>query len=202
KALCTSVNEVICHGIPDSRPLQDGDIINCDFTIYYDGYHGDLSETVFVGNIDPEKRRLVEVTYEATMRGIAAVKPGAPFHVIGRAIETYVKDFGYSVVREFTGHGIGDLFHMDPHVLHTFSRRERQPMKENMTFTVEPMINAGIPGCRIWPDNWTAVTLDYAPSAQFEHTVLVTAEGVEILTPYRVGRPYFMSQLEAAGLAA
>lgn len=190
KSMCTSVNEVICHGIPDDRPLEDGDIVNCDITVYLDGMHGDCSETVFVGTPSPERRRLVEVTYECMMLGIEAVKPGLPLNVIGKAIENHAVKHGYSVVRDFLGHGIGRDFHMDPNVQHYFDPRDKAPILLGQTFTIEPMINAGKSGSKIWPDGWTAVTADGSPSAQFEHTILVTQAGAEILTGAPLG-PYF-----------
>lgn len=196
KSICTSINEVICHGIPDDRPLKDGEIINLDVTVYIDGMHGDCSETVFVGEVDEAGQRLVRKTYESMMRAIETVKPGQPFFAIGRAIEDVVIPEGFSVVRDFTGHGIGSLFHMDPQVIHYFSPRMNQRMETGMTFTIEPMINEGTWRCSIWPDNWTTVTADLKRSAQFEHTVLVTDDGYEILT-LGTGTPWFEKQLRA-----
>lgn len=182
KSLCTSVNEVICHGIPDDRTLVDGDIINCDVTIYLDGMHGDCSETVFVGVPDAQSRMLVEQTYESMMLGIAAVKPGARLNDIGKAIARHAKTYGLGVVRDFAGHGIGELFHLAPTVAHYYDRRARQRLEPGMTFTIEPMLTLGEPGCVILSDDWTAITRDRSRSAQFEHTILVTETGVEILT--------------------
>jgi methionyl aminopeptidase len=196
KSICTSVNEVICHGIPDSRPLQDGDIVNCDITCYYQGVHGDCSETVFVGRPSAEARRLVEVTYECMMLGIRAALPGKPLSDVGRAIEVHARKHGFSVVRDFSGHGIGAEFHSEPHVLHYFDRKARQRIDENMTFTVEPMINAGTWRCELWDDGWTAVTADRKLSAQFEHTLLITRDGPELLTAGD-GVPWFQRQLAA-----
>ena len=190
KSLCTSVNEVVVHGIPDSRELQEGDIINCDVTVYIDGMHGDCSETVLVGDVSREARALVEVTWECLMKGIDVVRPGRLFNEIGRVIENHTDKHGYSVVREFTGHGIGGTFHMAPYIAHFYEPANKARMEEGMTFTIEPMINSGSPNCMIWPDNWTAVTADLALSAQFEHTVLVTETGVEILTGGR--DPWFL----------
>jgi len=182
KSLCTSVNEVICHGIPDGRPLEDGDIVNLDVTIYLDGMHGDLSETVLVGAVDEESQRLVRVTHECLMRGIAVVRPGALICDIGRAIQEHAERHGLSVVRAFVGHGVGEQFHMDPQVPHYFDKEARTQMVPGMTFTIEPMINLGTFKHQTWPDNWTAVTADLKRSAQFEHTLAVTDSGVEVLT--------------------
>jgi len=182
KSVCTSVNEVICHGIPDDRPLENGDIVNIDVTIFLNGLHGDCSETVPVGRIDQASRNLLTVTHESMMRGIAAIKPNGLIRDIGRAIETYVKEHGYSVVRSYCGHGIGKLFHSSPTVPHYYNPREHTKIKSGMIFTVEPMINMGTLEHTVWKDNWTAVTLDLQRSAQFEHTVLVTQNSVDILT--------------------
>jgi len=182
KSLCTSVNEVICHGIPDARPLEDGDIVNLDVTIYLDGMHGDLSETVLVGTVDEESQRLVRVTHECLMRGIGVVRPGALICDIGRAIQEHAERHGLSVVRAFVGHGVGEQFHMDPQVPHYYDKEARTPMVPGMTFTIEPMINLGTFKHQTWPDNWTAVTADLKRSAQFEHTLAVTETGVEVLT--------------------
>ena len=182
KSLCTSVNEVICHGIPDSRPLQDGDIVNLDVTIFIGGVHGDCNATVFVGDVDDESRRLVQVTEECMWHGIEAVKPGRPLSDIGRAIENHAKQHRYGVVRSFVGHGIGEQFHTDVQVLHYYDQRSSMTMRPGMTFTIEPMITIGSWQHRTWDDDWTAVTTDGKRTAQFEHTVLVTDDGVEALT--------------------
>ncbi len=182
KSVCTSVNEIICHGIPDDRPLQNGDIVNIDVTIFLNGLHGDCSETVSVGRINQASRNLLTVTHESMMRGIAAIKPNGLIRDIGYAIETYAKAHGYSVVRDYCGHGIGKLFHSSPTVPHYYDPREHTKIKPGMIFTVEPMINMGIWKSKIWRDGWTAVTYDLQRSAQFEHTILVTQEGVDILT--------------------
>jgi methionyl aminopeptidase len=182
KSCCTSVNEVICHGIPDSRPLQDGDIVNVDVTIFLDGVHGDHSETFLVGNVDAAGRRLVKVTKECMEKGIDAVVPGRPVSDIGRAIQDHAEKHGYSVVEAFVGHGIGEIFHMPPSILHYYDRNARTIMRPGMTFTIEPMIAMGSPDYDLWDDGWTAVTADRLRTAQFEHTVLVTDEGAEILT--------------------
>ncbi len=182
KSLCTSVNEVVCHGIPDDRVLADGDIINCDVTVYIDGMHGDCSETVFVGTPDEASLHLVRTTYDAMMAGIAVVKPGERFNTIGKVIGKLAKDAGLGVVKAFAGHGIGEHFHMPPSVAHYYDRTLRLRMEAGMTFTIEPMLNLGVGDCRILADDWTAVTADRQRSAQFEHTVLVTRDGYEILT--------------------
>jgi methionyl aminopeptidase len=182
KSLCTSVNEVILHGIPDSRPLEEGDIVNLDVTIYLGGVHGDCSATFLVGQVDDASRRLVRVTEECLWKGIEAVRPGQPISDIGRAIETHASAHGYGVVRAFCGHGIGEDFHTDPQVLHYFDPRARAVMQEGMTFTIEPMLTMGTHRHVEWPDGWTAVTADGKRSAQFEHTVLVTRGGAEVLT--------------------
>lgn len=182
KSMCTSVNEVIVHGIPDSRPLEDGDIVNLDVTVYVDGMHGDTSATFPVGNVDAESLHLVRVARECMEKGIAAVRPGALFSDIGKAIEAHANAHGYSVVRAFCGHGIGEVFHTDLQIDHFFDPRNTRRMKEGEIFTIEPMINAGTWRHVEWDDGWTAVTADGKRSAQFEHMVLVTAEGAEILT--------------------
>lgn len=182
KSLCTSVNEVICHGIPDSRALKDGDIVNCDVTIFLGGMHGDCSKTILVGAVDDASKHLVETTYESMLAGIQAVGPGAKIRDIGRAIEAVIEPTSYSVVEAFVGHGIGETFHMEPQVPHHYHPSHRFEILPGMTFTVEPMINAGVKDHDMWDDHWTAVTKDYKRSAQFEHTLLVTERGVEILT--------------------
>lgn len=182
KSLCTSVNEIICHGIPDDRPLRDGDIVNCDVTIFVGGVHGDHSETFAVGDIDDSSRRLVEATRECMYHGIAAVRPGALVCDIGKAIAARAEAEGYGVVREFVGHGIGEIFHRLPNIPHYYDPAARTELVEGMTFTVEPMITLGAPRARLWPDGWTAMTADRSRTAQFEHTVAVTATGAELLT--------------------
>ncbi len=182
KSVCTSVNEVICHGIPDDRPLEDGDIVNVDVTLFLNGVHGDCSETIAVGQIDQASETLMKVTYEAMMRGIHAIKLGGCVRDIGRAIEPYVKRQGYSVVRDYCGHGIGTQFHCDPTVPHFYDSRNKVRFEPGMVLTVEPMINMGVWKQVLGEDNWTVVTADLKRSAQFEHTVLVTQEGVDILT--------------------
>lgn len=192
KSICTSVNEVVVHGIPDSRVLKSGDIINCDVTVYIDGMHGDCSETVLVGEVSQEARSLVQTTWECLMKGIDIVRPGQKINEIGRVIESHARKHGYSVVRQFTGHGIGETFHMAPYIAHFYEAANTAVMEEGMTFTVEPMINCGSPDSLMWSDNWTAVTVDLELSVQFEHTVLVTGSGVEILTGGR--DPWFLRE--------
>ena len=182
KSLCTSANEVICHGIPDDRQLRDGDIVNCDVTIYVGGVHGDHSETFLVGDVDAASQRLVAVTRESMYHGIAAVRPGARVCDIGRAIQARAEAEGYGVVREFVGHGIGQIFHRLPNIPHYFDPAARTELVKGMTFTVEPMITAGTPRAQLWPDGWTAMTTDRSRTAQFEHTVVVTDDGAELLT--------------------
>jgi methionyl aminopeptidase len=182
KSLCSSVNEVICHGIPDSRVVEDGDIVNIDITAYLDGVHGDTNATYLAGDVDEESRLLVERTREALQRGINAVKPGRSISVIGRVIESYAKRFGYGVVRDFTGHGIGTSFHSGLIIPHYDQDHYDDVIQVGMTFTIEPMLNLGTPDYTMWDDNWTVVTRDLKRSAQFEHTLLVTADGAEILT--------------------
>jgi methionyl aminopeptidase len=182
KACCTSVNEVICHGIPDSRALVDGDICNIDVTGYIGGVHGDTNATFFVGDVDPESRQLVTVTEECMWHGIEAVKPGRPLSDIGRAIEDHAKRHRYGVVRAFVGHGIGEQFHTDIQVLHYYDSRATTIMRPGMTFTIEPMITLGSVNYRVWDDDWTAVTADGKRTAQFEHTILVTDDGADVLT--------------------
>jgi methionyl aminopeptidase len=182
KSLCTSVNEVICHGIPDSTVLKDGDIVNLDVTIYLDGVHGDTNATFLVGEVDEESRKLVEVTRECLDLGIAAVKPGARVRDIGKAIQAHAESNGYGVVRAFVGHGIGRAFHSEPQVYHYDNPQARTELVPGMTFTIEPMITVGDWHHEMWDDGWTAVTVDRSRTAQFEHTLVVTDTGVEILT--------------------
>ncbi|KAA2286244.1 type I methionyl aminopeptidase [Arenimonas fontis] len=181
--VCTSVNNVICHGIPsDAKVLKDGDIINIDVTVIKDGWHGDTSRMYFVGEPSVKARRLVEATREAMFRGIRAVRPGATLGDIGHAIQSYAEAQRFSVVREYCGHGIGRVYHEDPQVLHYGQPGTGLQLREGMTFTIEPMINEGARHTRLLPDGWTVVTRDKSLSAQWEHTVAVTADGVEILT--------------------
>ncbi len=182
KSLCTSINEVICHGVPDSTVVADGDIVNIDITAYLDGVHGDTNATFLAGEVDEESRLLVERTKEAMMRGIAAVAPGRQINVIGRVIEKYAHRFGYGVVRDFTGHGVGESFHSGLVVPHYDSPFHSTMIETGMVFTIEPMINLGTPDWDQWEDGWTVVTADRKRSAQFEHTLVVTETGAEILT--------------------
>jgi methionyl aminopeptidase len=182
KSLCTSINEVICHGIPDARPLRDGDIVNLDVTCFREGVNGDTNATFFVGTVDPESQRLVQVTRECLERGIAAVAPGRPISDIGRAIQDHAEEAGLGVVRSFIGHGIGETFHTDLAIPHYYDPRASKVMEPGMVFTIEPMITVGDWRHRIWDDEWTAVTVDLKRTAQFEHTLLVTDDGADILT--------------------
>jgi methionyl aminopeptidase len=182
KSLCTSVNEVICHGIPDSRELVEGDIVNVDITAFLDGVHGDTDATYPVGEIDEASRLLLERTEEALARAIKAVRPGRQINVIGRVIESYATRFGYGVVREFTGHGIGTAFHSGLVVPHYDSEMYSTVIVPGMTFTIEPMLTLGSAAWEMWDDGWTVLTRDRSRSAQFEHTLLVTETGAEILT--------------------
>jgi methionyl aminopeptidase len=182
KSLCTSINEVICHGIPDDTVLNDGDIVNIDITAFIGGVHGDTNATFCAGEVDEQSRLLVERTREAMMRGIRAVAPGRPLNAVGRVIESYAKRFGYGVVRDFTGHGIGTTFHSGLIVPHFDDPSVPVIMETGMTFTIEPMLTLGTISYDIWPDGWTAVTKDRKRTAQFEHTILVTESGHEILT--------------------
>jgi methionyl aminopeptidase len=182
KSLCSSVNEVVCHGIPDSRRIEDGDIVNIDITAFLDGVHGDTNATFLAGDVDEETRLLVDRTREALERGIKAVKPGRRVNVIGRVIESYARRFGYGVVREFTGHGIGSAFHSGLIIPHYDDAMYDDVIEVGMTFTIEPMLNLGTHEWEMWDDNWTVVTRDGRPSAQFEHTLLVTPGGAEVLT--------------------
>jgi methionyl aminopeptidase len=182
KSLCSSVNEVICHGIPDDRRVEDGDLVNIDITAYLDGVHGDTNATFLAGDVDEESRLLVERTREALERGIKAVRPGRRVNVIGRVIESYARRFGYGVVREFTGHGIGTAFHSGLIIPHYDEPQFDDVMEVGMTFTIEPMLNLGTHEWDMWDDDWTVVTKDRRRSAQFEHTLLVTPTGAEVLT--------------------
>jgi methionyl aminopeptidase len=183
KSSCTSVNEVICHGIPDDTRLVEGDIVNIDVTAYKDGMHGDLDKTFAVGAVAPEAAALIERTREALERGIRAVAPGRPVNVIGRAIESYAKRFGYGVVRDYTGHGVGAMFHSDLVIPHyDAAPAYDRPLEVGMVFTIEPMLTLGGTDWEIWNDDWTVVTRDRSLTAQFEHTIVVTERGAEVLT--------------------
>lgn len=182
KSICTSANEIICHGIPDSRALREGDIVNLDITVFLEGMHGDTNATFEVGQVDEASRTLVRVTRECLWKGIEAVKPGRPISDIGRAIEAWADQHGFGVVRSYCGHGIGDVFHTPLQIPHYFDPRARTLMEPGMSFTIEPMITAGTWEDRLWDDGWTVVTADLRRSAQFEHTIVVTDDGAEVLT--------------------
>lgn len=183
KSVCTSLNEVICHGIPSKKDvLKDGDLLNIDVTTYYKKFHGDTNRTFFIGEVSEEKKKLTRVTYDCMMAGIEVCRPGARLGDIGAVIEELAGDHGYSVVQEYCGHGIGREFHEDPQILHYGKKGTGVEMKPGMTFTIEPMINLGKRHCKLLKDGWTVVTRDGKPSAQFEHTILITQEGSEILT--------------------
>ncbi|PPE70600.1 type I methionyl aminopeptidase [Caldimonas thermodepolymerans] len=182
KSICTSINHVICHGIPNERPLKNGDILNIDVTIIKNGWHGDTSRMFIIGEGSIQAKRLCQITYEAMWRGILKVKPGARLGDIGHTIQVFAENAGYSVVREFCGHGIGTKFHEEPQVLHYGRPGTMEELQPGMTFTIEPMINAGRREIREMPDGWTIVTKDRSLSAQWEHTVLVTETGFEVLT--------------------
>ena len=182
KSVCTSVNEVICHGIPDDRPLVDGDIVNLDVTLFKEGVHGDTNATFYVGEVDELSQRLVRITRECLERGIEAAKPGQPMNVIGRAIQTHAEENDFGVVRAFVGHGIGEQFHTDLQVCHYYHPRQTEIIEPGMTFTIEPMITVGSWRHKMWDDGWTAVTSDGGRTAQFEHTLVINDDGAEILT--------------------
>lgn len=187
KSCCTSINHVVCHGIPNEKPLKEGDIVNIDVTLIVDGWHGDSSRMYMVGTVKRAAERLVAVTLESLQRGIAAVRPGATLGDIGHAIQSYAESERCSVVRDFCGHGVGRAFHEPPNILHYGKRGEGAPLKTGMIFTIEPMINLGRPAVKLLSDGWTAVTRDRSLSAQFEHTVGVTSDGVEIFTTSPAG---------------
>jgi len=197
KSCCTSINEVICHGIPDARPLQDGDIVNIDISVYYKGYHGDLNETYCVGTkVDDNSKKLIKTTYESLMLAVQHVKTGNYFREFGDIITKHVTKEGFSVVRSYCGHGIGELFHCAPSIPHYSKNKAIGQLKPGMIFTIEPMINAGSWRDELWPDDWTAVTADGKRSAQFEHTLLVTETGVEVLTGKIESSPKFFWEEE------
>ncbi|MBS0620121.1 MAG: methionyl aminopeptidase [Verrucomicrobia bacterium] len=185
KSICTSLNDVICHGIPDDIPLKEGDILNIDVSILLDGYYGDCSKMVAIGKVDPEKKHVMEVSHECLRRAIEILKPGVMVYEIGEAIEGYATKMGCSVVNQFVGHGVGIQFHEQPQIPHHYNTL-KIPLAPGMTFTIEPMINAGVRSGHIDPKNhWTAYTDDGKPSAQWEHTLLITETGYEILTPWQ-----------------
>jgi methionyl aminopeptidase len=182
KSICTSVNHVVCHGIPGNRKLRNGDMVNIDVTVIKDGLHGDSSRMFHVGKLNVQGKRVADIAHEALWRGIAQVKPGSRLGDIGHAVQTYVESHRCSVVREYCGHGIGRVFHEDPQILHYGRPGTGVEMQPGLTFTIEPMVNAGKRGVRLLPDGWTVVTKDHSLSAQWEHTLLVTESGVEVLT--------------------
>jgi methionyl aminopeptidase len=191
KSICTSINHVVCHGIPNEKPLKEGDIVNIDVTLILDGWHGDSSRMYTVGQIPRRAERLIDVTYDAMMRGIAAVRPGATTGDIGAAIQSFVEAQHMSVVRDFCGHGLGRLFHDEPNIVHVGRAGEGVVLKPGMFFTVEPMINLGRPHVKVLSDGWTAVTRDRSLSAQFEHSIGVTETDVEVFTysPGKLDKP-------------
>lgn len=183
KSVCTSVNECICHGIPDARPLEDGDIVNIDVTVYLNGYHGDTSRMFHVGTVSPDAKQLCEVTHQALMAAIQECKPGVPFKKVGATIQAIADKHKYGVVKDFIGHGVGRVFHCYPNVFHC-KNNEPGVMVKGMTFTIEPMLTQGSIRHKMWPDNWTVVTADGKLTAQYEHTLLINDDGAEILTPW------------------
>ncbi|MBL8574967.1 MAG: type I methionyl aminopeptidase [Hyphomicrobiaceae bacterium] len=195
KSCCTSINHVVCHGIPNDKPLRDGDIVNVDVTFIVDGWHGDSSRMYPVGEIKRKAERLIEVTYESLLRGLAAVRPGATTGHIGAAIQSYVESERFSVVRDFCGHGIGRMFHDAPNILHYGRAGEGVELKPGMVFTIEPMVNEGKPHVKTLADGWTAVTRDRSLSAQFEHMIGVTDTGCEIFTlsPKKLDKPPYIT---------
>ncbi|KAI0979986.1 hypothetical protein GJ496_010781 [Pomphorhynchus laevis] len=195
KSCCTSVNEVVCHGIPDLRPLASGDILNVDVTVFHRGYHGDLNETVFIGDVDDSAKRLVKTSWECLQAAIEKVKPGTLYRDLGKVIQRHAEQNGCSVIKTYCGHGIHRLFHCQPTVPHYAKNKAVGVMKAGHVFTIEPMINEGSYTDGIWPDQWTAVTMDGKRSSQFEHTLLVTENGCDILTK-RInydGKPWFLT---------
>ena len=189
KSLCTSVNEVICHGIPDNRILQEGDIVNVDITVYHKGVHSDLNETFAVGQISPEAKTLIKAAHDSLMHAISKCKPGLMYKQVGSEIQAFLDDTPYSIVRSYTGHGVGKLFHCPPIVSHYSGNKDVGIMEPGHMFTIEPMINVGNWRDTTWPDKWTATTIDGSLSAQFEHTLLVNESGVEILTKRQASSP-------------
>jgi methionyl aminopeptidase len=200
KSICTSINQQICHGVPSDKALKNGDIVNIDITVIKDGYHGDTSRMFYVGEVTSQAKRLCEITYQAMWLGISKVKPGATLGDIGFTIQTFTEKSGYSVVREFCGHGIGKVFHEDPQVLHYGKPGMGVVLKTGMMFTIEPMINAGKRDIKHMPDGWTIVTKDRSLSAQWEHTILVTETGYEVMTlsSGSPATPEFVQKLESS----
>jgi methionyl aminopeptidase len=204
KSICTSVNHQVCHGIPGEKVLKSGDVVNIDITVIKDGWHGDTSRMFYVGEPSIQARRLCEVTYECLWKGIAQVRPGATLGDIGHAVQRHAESNGFSIVREFCGHGIGRRFHEEPQVVHYGRPGQGLRLEEGMTFTIEPMVNAGKRDIRMLGDGWTVVTADHSLSAQWEHTVLVTAEGFEVLTvsPGMPAVPAFVQSGRAVSAAS
>ena len=192
KSICTSINNQICHGIPSDRVLKKGDIVNIDITVIKEGYHGDTSRMFYVGEPSIQAKRLCEITYQSMWKGIREVRPGARLGDIGFSIQQFAESHGFSIVREFCGHGIGKVFHEEPQVLHYGKKGTGLELKEGMTFTIEPMVNAGKKDIRMMPDGWTVVTKDRSLSAQWEHTILVTKDGYEVLTVSEHTPPPFL----------
>ncbi len=192
KSICTSINNQICHGIPSDRVLKKGDVVNIDITVIKEGYHGDTSRMFYVGEPSIQAKRLCEITYQSMWKGIREVRPGARLGDIGFSIQQFAESHGFSIVREFCGHGIGKVFHEEPQVLHYGKKGTGLELKEGMTFTIEPMVNAGKKDIRIMPDGWTVVTKDRSLSAQWEHTILVTEDGYEVLTVSEHTPPPFL----------
>ena len=192
KSICTSINNQICHGIPSDRVLKKGDVVNIDITVIKEGYHGDTSRMFYVGEPSIQAKRLCEITYQSMWKGIREVRPGARLGDIGFSIQQFAESHGFSIVREFCGHGIGKVFHEEPQVLHYGKKGTGLELKEGMTFTIEPMVNAGEKDIRMMPDGWTVVTKDRSLSAQWEHTILVTKDGYEVLTVSEHTPPPFL----------
>jgi len=192
KSICTSINNQICHGIPSDRVLKKGDVVNIDITVIKEGYHGDTSRMFYVGDPSIQAKRLCEITYQSMWKGIREVRPGARLGDIGFSIQQFAESHGFSIVREFCGHGIGKVFHEEPQVLHYGKKGTGLELKEGMTFTIEPMVNAGKKDIRMMPDGWTVVTKDRSLSAQWEHTILVTKDGYEVLTVSEQTPPPFL----------
>ena len=199
KSICTSVNEVICHGIPDKRPLQDGDIVNLDITVYLKGFHSDLNETYIVGSTDKQSVKLIKCAYDALQAAIKICKPGVFYRRVGDVIGEVVEQAGFSIVRTYSGHGVGQIFHAVPNVSHYPNNKNTGVMKKGHVFTIEPMINTGVWQDVTWPDNWTSVTKDGKRSAQFEHTLMITEDGVEVLTARLEDSPRLKFMAEGAG---
>ena len=192
KSICTSINNQICHGIPSDRVLKKGDVVNIDITVIKDGYHGDTSRMFYIGEPSILAKRLCEITYQSMWKGIREVRPGARLGDIGFSIQQFAESHGFSIVREFCGHGIGKVFHEEPQVLHYGNKGTGLELKKGMTFTIEPMVNAGKKEIRMMPDGWTVVTKDRSLSAQWEHTILVTKDGYEVLTVSEHTPPPFL----------